>query len=301
MISSLENQKLALAIELTKSRMPLLLPFLDKARIAFDERIDTACVYPSGRILISPAFTANLGPYELSYIISHELLHLYYRSSEQGQEFGDHHLVNVAHDFIINGRLSYEYKMIPPNDGLDWDRYKYLVHDLVEAGEIPDNSVFDCLHDEPDDENPLTSRLALVPESLCPKSHATISCWYGVSKCSTEVLYALLTKLPEWLKNNEWLRKKYNEEEAKPFGKGAFDNLNPADFGGQDEDAASDEAKHKTQHPENGNAASDEGDQAASGSHSPEIHIHCLENPLAHDVREMDEELSLFPDSSREE
>ena len=332
MISSAENPKLALAIELTKSRMPLLLPLLDNARISFDERIDTACVYPSGRILISPSFTANLGPYELSYIISHELLHLYYRSSEQGREFGNHHLVNVAHDLIINGRLSCEYMMIPPNDGLDWDRYDSLVRDLIQEKKIPLNSVFDCLYDYYDEYGgSLTRRLDLVPERLCPKHTDTISCWERVSRCSTEVLYALLKKLPEWLKNSDYLRKKYSSEQPLPpfvppaFGDGAFDNLNPADFGGQDDDAASGEGKHEAQQPENGDAASgeggraasgegkheaqqpengdaasDEGGRAASGSHSPEIHIHCLENPLASDVREMDEELSLFPDSSRE-
>ncbi len=333
MISSDETQKLALAIELTKSRLPLLLPLLDKARISFDNRIDTACVYPSGRILISPLFTANLGSYELSYIISHELLHLYYKSAEQGREFKNPHLVNVAHDFIINGRLSCEYMMIPPNDGLDWMRYDSLVYDLIRHNVIDYH--FDCLdfdgdyydefdhYDEEFEDDVEPESPVLVPEELRPQSYSTIRCWKRVSTCSTEILFAILKNLSEWLKNNDSLRKKYSsehpfpafvpptketpsEEETPPeegtsLGKGAFDCLNPADFGSEDESANSVEDKPEAQDAENSLPTDSDDGQTTSDGHSPEIHIHCLESLLAHDVRELDDELVLFPEASLEE
>ncbi len=342
MISDCDVQKLALAIELTKNKEPLLLPLLEKARISFDERVESACVYPSGRILISPDFTANLGAYELSYIISHELLHLYYKSAEQGKEFGNQHLVNVSHDFIINGKLSCDYLMKPPNDGLDWSRYIFLVRDLNNAKGYACDSLFSILEDigyyDEDDGEYVNYHVYcdvpdLVPFALRP-AHWEVYCWKKVKSCSTEVFFALLKKLPEWLQEDSDLREKYSSDIPYPqfvpsseLGVGAFDGLNPGDFGDDNvktneesadntQDAASSESKEDPERLENDKSADNDsaeellsilkpktnnGIDDEKARRKPAIHIWCLDNHQGHDVREADEELSLFPETSPEE
>ncbi len=107
-------------IGLVKLHFPLLTALIVETRVSLDERIDTACVFPSGRILVSPYFIADLSPIEIAYLIAHEIFHLYYQTFERGEDFQERKLINVAHDLIINGELTNILGISPPKGGLDW-------------------------------------------------------------------------------------------------------------------------------------------------------------------------------------
>ena len=115
-------------VQLVKTFMPMMVPLIVQARISMDMRVETACVFPSGRILLSPHFIASMSPLELAYLIAHEILHLYYKTHEREGTF-DHNLVNIAHDFIINARLSKVFGIAPPGGGLDWSLFKNALYD----------------------------------------------------------------------------------------------------------------------------------------------------------------------------
>ena len=103
------------AISLVKLHMPMMVPLIVQVRISLDMRIDTACVFPSGRMLVSPYFIAPMSSLQLAYLIAHEVMHLYLKTSERGKSFqNDHNIVNIAHDFIINHKLTQVFGIAPP-------------------------------------------------------------------------------------------------------------------------------------------------------------------------------------------
>lgn len=114
------EKRLQQGIGLVKLHFPLMTALIVETRVSLDMRVATACVFPSGRILVSPHFISDMEPLEIAYLIAHEIFHLYYQSFERGKDFQEHKLVNVAHDFIINGELTNALGISPPKGGLDW-------------------------------------------------------------------------------------------------------------------------------------------------------------------------------------
>ncbi|MBR4221103.1 MAG: hypothetical protein IKR81_08110, partial [Victivallales bacterium] len=123
----LEN-RIQQAISLVKVNLPMMVPLIVQVRISLDMRVDTACVFPSGRMLVSPFFIAPMSTLQLAYLIAHEVMHLYLKTAERGEAFpNDHKIVNIAHDFIINHKLSKVFGIDPPCGGLNWDPFAKAV------------------------------------------------------------------------------------------------------------------------------------------------------------------------------
>ena len=113
------------AIGLVKLHMPMMVPLIVQVRISLDMRVDTACVFPSGRMLVSPYFIAPMSSLQLAYLIAHEVMHLYLKSSKRGEAFPNNHkIVNIAHDFIINHKLTQIFGITPPCGGLNWEPFQ---------------------------------------------------------------------------------------------------------------------------------------------------------------------------------
>ncbi|MBR6057680.1 MAG: hypothetical protein IKP58_05875 [Victivallales bacterium] len=125
------ERKLAAAILMLKAKFPFHADLLAHAKIALDDRIRTACVFPSGRILLSPTFIKNMTHAEVAFIIEHEIFHIYYKTHERSKLFYDQWVANVAHDLIINGELVERFGFTrPPYGGLHWPDYKASVNFL---------------------------------------------------------------------------------------------------------------------------------------------------------------------------
>lgn len=85
-----------------------------------DERIATAGIFASGRLIFNPEWLQELPLAERSFVLAHEMMHLalktHYRADTK-----DAKLFNITHDFIINEYLKegYGFDSVPAN-GLDW-------------------------------------------------------------------------------------------------------------------------------------------------------------------------------------
>ncbi len=140
------------ALRLVKMNLPMMVPLIVQVRISLDMRVDTACVFPSGRMLVSPFFIAPMSTLQLAYLIAHEVMHLYLKSGERGKAFpNDHKIVNIAHDFIINHKLTQVFNMEPPCGGLKWDQFQYALdhHELLWDKYEQFQSLFDPIDEIP--------------------------------------------------------------------------------------------------------------------------------------------------------
>jgi len=110
------------ACQLALRRVCISLPHLaglaHKVRVQADERVGTAGVFASGRMLVNPEFVKSLTPADLMFVMAHELLHLALATHARAGE-SDPRNVNIAHDFIINDILREELGQEIPANGLD--------------------------------------------------------------------------------------------------------------------------------------------------------------------------------------
>ena len=93
-------------------------------RIEPDDRVGTAGVFPSGRLLVNPTWFLDLGPREAAFVLAHELLHLALRTHQRAG--GDARRFNAAHDYIINDMLEGEFGIEAPGGGLRHPGARYL-------------------------------------------------------------------------------------------------------------------------------------------------------------------------------
>ena len=129
------EQKVASAVVLVKAMFPFQGDLVAHARINLDDRVRTACVFPSGRILLSPAFIEDMTIAELAFLIEHEMMHVYYKTNERSKLIPDHVMGNVAHDLVINGELIEAFSFAcPPKGGLHWPDFEDSVRFLYEKG-----------------------------------------------------------------------------------------------------------------------------------------------------------------------
>ena len=100
--------KLETALSLVEASFPNAVSVLAAMDVLLDDRVETACVTPSGRMLVSPAFARRLTLRHLVFVVAHELYHVLYGIFDR---FGDEtpaprrRFVNIAHDFIVNDML----------------------------------------------------------------------------------------------------------------------------------------------------------------------------------------------------
>ena len=115
--------------------LPNVSPVLAALDIRADERVATAGVTASGRLLIAPAFAETLSVRQLAFVLAHELYHLIYEVfARLGRDTTGHRrwLANVAHDFIVNDKLREDFRnaddvgvgadFVPPG-ALLWENY----------------------------------------------------------------------------------------------------------------------------------------------------------------------------------
>ena len=107
----------ARALRLVCISLPHLSGLAHLVQVVPDERVGTAGVFPSGRLLINPAWFLELKPRDATFVMAHELLHLALRTHQRASGH-DADRFNVAHDYIINDILEAELGMPPPGGGL---------------------------------------------------------------------------------------------------------------------------------------------------------------------------------------
>lgn len=107
----------ARALRLVCATLPHLAGLANQVRVVPDVRVETAGVFPSGRLLVNPAWFLKLGPREGAFVMAHELLHLALRTHQRAAGTDDEQF-NAAHDFIINDILEQAFGIQPPGGGL---------------------------------------------------------------------------------------------------------------------------------------------------------------------------------------
>lgn len=140
-----EKQKLAVASGIAGSFFPYLNGIFGKLDIRFDDRVGTAGVTASGKLLLNRGFFDQLAPgLETAFVLAHELLHLAQMIFERGESFEDHESLNIAHDILINELICDTMGFPePPQDGLSWKWF--TEHFIDEDGCDWEN----CLHPIP--------------------------------------------------------------------------------------------------------------------------------------------------------
>jgi hypothetical protein len=105
------------AIGLVCVNLPHLSGLAHSVRIAAEDRVGTAGVFASGRLVVNPEWFLEFTDAERAFVIAHELLHL--ALSTHVRTGGvDPRRFNVAHDLIINDMLETELRMQPPGGGV---------------------------------------------------------------------------------------------------------------------------------------------------------------------------------------
>jgi predicted metal-dependent peptidase len=102
--------------------MPHLVGLVQHIRPMPDERVETAAITASGKLIYNVEWILSLSLQNITFIMAHELMHLVLRSHER-QEGADPELFNVAHDIIINALLEKAFDCETPANGLRWQQF----------------------------------------------------------------------------------------------------------------------------------------------------------------------------------
>lgn len=105
------------ALRLVLVSMPHLAGLAASVQVQTDDRVDTAGVFASGRLLLNPIWFGELTLPEATFVMAHELMHLVFRTHERGVGTNAQ-IVNIAHDLIINRALEKDLGMKTPVGGL---------------------------------------------------------------------------------------------------------------------------------------------------------------------------------------
>jgi hypothetical protein len=105
------------AVGLVCVSLPHLSGLAHMVRIAADDRVATAGVFPSGRLLVDAPWFLGLTDAGRAFVLAHELLHLALHAHTRTGG-ADPAKFNVAHDLIINDMLETELGIPPPGGGL---------------------------------------------------------------------------------------------------------------------------------------------------------------------------------------
>ncbi len=135
MENNLLKQKIEMALENGISWFPHIAGIAAAVDLRLDERVPTAAITPTGKVLISPKFVAELDQPGLTFMLMHEFYHALYRSAERIQQTSPdrHRLANIAHDCLINEMLRKVYaahgeqELIPEGTPF-WEQFKEQYH-----------------------------------------------------------------------------------------------------------------------------------------------------------------------------
>ncbi len=112
-------QKGELALSNVLALMPWLAGLAAHVRLQLDERVGTAAVFASGRLLFNPTWLEMLPLGDATFVMAHELMHLMLLTHERAE--GEIPvIVNIAHDIIINQMLEQEMGIRTPAKGITY-------------------------------------------------------------------------------------------------------------------------------------------------------------------------------------
>lgn len=128
------------ALRLVCAHLPHLAGLANAVRIYVDDRVPTAGVTQSGRLIVNPHWFGQLSYAEATFIVAHELLHLCLETHERG--VGTHEMIfNYAHDYIINDILREELGQPVPQRGLALPGARLLSAEklaaMLNSGQLP--------------------------------------------------------------------------------------------------------------------------------------------------------------------
>ncbi|VTT97763.1 Uncharacterized protein OS=Mycobacterium vanbaalenii (strain DSM 7251 / PYR-1) GN=Mvan_5997 PE=4 SV=1: DUF2201_N: DUF2201 [Gemmataceae bacterium] len=106
-----------LALRLVSASLPHLAGLCHAVRVRASARYPVAAIGATGLMLVNPRVFAGAPLPDLAFVVAHELLHLALDTFGRGGG-SDPHLVNVAHDYVINDILSVELGREVPFGGL---------------------------------------------------------------------------------------------------------------------------------------------------------------------------------------
>lgn len=132
-VDALAISRVNQALRLVCAELPHLAGLAHLVRIKASRHFDVAAVSAAGLLAINPEVFARIPLTDAAFVMAHELLHLALDThSRQGS--ADPHLVNMAHDFVINDMLVTELERRIPLKGLAWSgaRNKSLEHLIIE-------------------------------------------------------------------------------------------------------------------------------------------------------------------------
>ena len=264
------EQKLAAAVMLVKAMFPFQADLVAHARISLDDRVRTACVFPSGRILLSPAFIDDMTTAELAFLIEHEIMHVYYKTNERSRLFVDHVMANVAHDLVINGELVEVFSFAcPPKGGLHWPDFEESVRFLHEKGILNEGY-------KPIGEYSFEEMVALLTTFR-----------NNVHLLPSKTLKALAnaSSFPDALKKDE--------TKQMPLNNGVWDVLDQLIS-----DKSEGEAETHEKTAENASKPSDEAPPSDPSAEAEKARQKWLGVLFSEDARSSKDELELFPDES---
>lgn len=97
--------------------LPRLAGLAFTVRVQISRLIDTCGIFRSGRLVVNPAWFADLSRQDAVFVMAHELMHLELRAHERAE--GDDALpFNIAQDAVINDYLAKALKMSPPREAV---------------------------------------------------------------------------------------------------------------------------------------------------------------------------------------
>jgi predicted metal-dependent peptidase len=127
-------------LRLVCAAMPHLSGLASAVRLYADDRISTAAVSRSGRVLVNPEWFTSLDLPSATFVMAHELMHLCLRTHERGTRT-DGELFNWAHDYVINDMLAEQLHQPVPAGGLAYRGAKDLSAEqmvqLIRSGKVP--------------------------------------------------------------------------------------------------------------------------------------------------------------------
>ncbi|MBK8703453.1 MAG: hypothetical protein IPN33_07395 [Saprospiraceae bacterium] len=155
------EKKAKLALSNVLIAMPYLAGLVAQVRLHIDERVETAGIFASGRLLVNPQWLDKLSMPEATFVMAHELMHLVLQTHERAPG-SNPKLVNIAHDIVINQILEHKLEMYTPAGGL---RYYQLIdqsslYRFNEPGAVPMEEV-----------------MALIQANNSEKKLAALPCW----------------------------------------------------------------------------------------------------------------------------
>lgn len=132
-LSDKEKQEIKDKFIISRCQLYTKFPFFGRLVMYLDpvltDEMETAAVEPNGRLLLNPTFVQKLDIPELMFVLCHETMHLVTRTHMRTPVNGNHFVMNLASDCVINYMLHQAgipfpaVEKIKPIFGGEWAKY----------------------------------------------------------------------------------------------------------------------------------------------------------------------------------